>query len=202
MYTDLRQDPYPVVFLSANQVQTPGEFQRVIVRSALAYSAVTSGIIEVAREVNPAVVVYLASLDTQVSDTLVRERLMARLSGFFGVLAALLAIIGLYGVVAYTVVRRTNEIGVRMALGARPSQMMQLVLSRGVALAVVGAGLGMAGAYFLMAGVQTQLYGIEARDPATFAWAAAALILVAVLACAIPARRAMRVDPVTALRCE
>jgi predicted permease len=202
MYTDLRQEPYPVVFLSANQVQTPGEFQRIIVRSALAPSAVTSGIIEIARQINPAIVVYLTSLETQVSDTLVRERLMARLSGFFGVLAAILAVIGLYGVVAYTVVRRTNEIAVRVALGATRFDVIRMIMREAGVLIAAGLAAGTILALAAGRAAGSLLYGLQPSDPRTLATSAIALALVALTASYLPARGAASIEPVKALRME
>jgi ABC-type antimicrobial peptide transport system permease subunit len=107
-----------------------------------------------------------------------------------------------YGVFSYVVAQQTREIGVRMALGARPAQMMRRILANAGSLAAAGSLIGLVGAYFLMAILARELYGIEPRDPATFAVSAAALIVVALCASALPARRAMRIDPVTALRCE
>jgi ABC-type antimicrobial peptide transport system permease subunit len=124
------------------------------------------------------------------------------LSTAFGVLATLLAVIGLYGVMAYTVARRTREIGVRMALGAVPGQVVWLVMREVVVLVGSGIVLGLAAAFGLSRLITSQLYGLTQNDPATIAGAAAVLGVVALLAGYIPARRATRVNPTLALRYE
>jgi ABC-type antimicrobial peptide transport system permease subunit len=121
---------------------------------------------------------------------------------FFGSLALMLTAIGIYGVVAYAVAQRTREVGIRMALGARQRDVQKLILSKGLMLVGWGTGCGFIGCYWLSRLVVTQLYGIDPSDPATLATAAAILIAVALLASYIPARRASKVDPLVALRCE
>jgi putative ABC transport system permease protein len=129
-------------------------------------------------------------------------RLFAWLSGAFGVLAMLLAAIGLYGVMAYIVGGRTREIGTRMALGAQSSDVFKLVVGQGMALALVGVGVGLVAALALTRVLSSVLYGVSATDPLTFAAVAALLAAVALLACYLPARRATKVDPMEALRYE
>jgi ABC-type antimicrobial peptide transport system permease subunit len=131
-----------------------------------------------------------------------RERLLAALSGFFGGLAALLAIIGLYGVLAYNTLRRRNEIGIRMALGATRSQIVGLVLKEAAALIFIGLVIGLAGSLALAQTAASLLFGISARDPRQLAAAAAALSAAATLGSLLPARRASRLDPMYALRDE
>jgi len=133
---------------------------------------------------------------------LLRERLMATLSGFFGLLAALLAVIGLYGVMSYMVARRTNEIGIRMALGADAADVLKLVLKNGVALTLIGVALGVSGAFALTRVIAALLFGVEPTDPVTFVAVSATMVMVALIACYIPARRATKVDPLVALRYE
>ena len=135
-------------------------------------------------------------------DSVSGARFNALLLGLFSGLALVLGIAGVYGVFSYIVAQQTREIGVRMALGARPGQMLRLILGRGALLAGGGAVLGLAAAFFLTGVLSTQLYGVAPRDPVTFAGSALVLVTVALAACAIPARRAMRVDPLIALRCE
>jgi putative ABC transport system permease protein len=142
------------------------------------------------------------TMDRLVSQSVGAERFDAVLLGLFAALALALAIAGVYGVFSYIVAQQTHEIGVRMALGALPSQMLRLVLRRGLLLGGGGAALGILAAFFLVRIPARQLYGVEARDPATFALAGLLLIGVALAACSIPARRAMRVDPLVALRYE
>jgi ABC-type antimicrobial peptide transport system permease subunit len=131
-----------------------------------------------------------------------KERLIARLSGFFGVLALLLACVGLYGLISYEVARRTREIGIRTALGAGKRDVLRLVLSQGMRLVIVGSFIGIALALALMRYAASLLYGVRATDPATFVAVTALLAGVTLAACYVPARRATSVDPVVALRYE
>jgi putative ABC transport system permease protein len=161
----------------------------------------------------------IADISSQVARshaTLGQERLSARLWSFFGVLALLLAAIGLAGVLAYSVSQRTHEIGIRMALGARTSNVLRLVLWQGMKLVLLGLAIGVVTGYGLKRLVSSQsfapaswqgrmanqLYGVSVTDPLTVAVIACLLICVALLACWIPARRATKVDPMIALRYE
>ncbi|HEX8149362.1 MAG TPA: ABC transporter permease [Pyrinomonadaceae bacterium] len=141
----------------------------------------------------------------QADETLAMERLFAKLLSLFGLLAQALAAIGLYGVLAWSVSRRTHEIGIRMALGAQRGDVLRMVLRQGMALTLAGVAVGLAGAYALglyVASLGKMLYGVEPNDPTTFAAVALLLTLVALLACYVPARRATKVDPMEALRYE
>ena len=141
----------------------------------------------------------------QSEQTLSQERLFAKLLTLFGLLAQQLAAIGLYGVMAYGVAQRTQEIGIRMALGASPNDVLKMILRQGMALTMVGIALGIASAYVLtkyLESLSNMLYGVRATDPLTFIVVAAFLSAVALLACYIPARRATKVDPMVALRYE
>jgi len=151
---------------------------------------------------NPAISVRFKVFKTQIEETLVPESLMATLSGFFGLLAGLLAVIGLYGVISYMVAQRRNEIGIRIALGAATSTILSMVLrGAGTLIAagiVVGAGLALLAAR----AANSLLYGLRPYDPATLLLAVALLGTVSLLAAAVPARRAARLDPMGALRDE
>jgi putative ABC transport system permease protein len=144
----------------------------------------------------------IATMDQLISDSVARSRLTAVLLGVFAALAMILACIGIYGVMAYTTAQRRNEIGIRVALGAQRGDILQLVLGQGVKLAILGVVIGIAGGLALTRLLQNLLFHISASDPFTFAGVAILLTLVALAACYIPVRRAMRVDPMVALRHE
>jgi predicted permease len=149
---------------------------------------------------------YLRTQNQQADQTLAMERMFAKLLTLFGVIAQLLAAIGLYGVMAYVVSQRTQEIGIRMALGADRRKVLMMVVRQGMILTVVGIAIGLGGAYVLMKYLddlaRMLLFGVNARDPWTFAVIAVLLALAALIACLVPARRATKVDPLTALRYE
>lgn len=144
----------------------------------------------------------IATLDEQVVESLLRERLLAALALMFGLLALLLACIGLYGVIAYDVARRTREIGIRMALGALPRDALRPVVRQGVALTLAGVTSGLAMAVPATRWLESLLYGVSATDPVTFVGITTILLIAALLACYLPARRAAKVDPLIALRGE
>jgi ABC-type antimicrobial peptide transport system permease subunit len=142
------------------------------------------------------------TLSSQVDASLTQERLLARLSTFFGGLALLLASLGLYGVTSYSVNRRRGEIGIRMALGADGTDVVRMVLSRVAALVAAGIAIGTGASVWASRFVASFLYGFERSDPATFVAAALVLSAVAALAGWVPARRASRIDPAGVLRME
>jgi putative ABC transport system permease protein len=139
-----------------------------------------------------------ASIEGQLGSRQFTMRLLAT----FAALAVLLAVIGVYGVMSYAVARRTQEMGVRMALGARATQVVRLVLGQGLRTIALGIAIGLAGSVATTRLLSTQLFGVEPTDPLTFALAPLLLAIVATAACYLPARRASRVDPVGALRAE
>ena len=141
-------------------------------------------------------------LTQAISDTVAQTRFYTLLFALFGVTGLLLTLTGIYGVISYTVSQQTREIGIRMALGAQARDVLKLVIGHGLVLTFIGIGLGLLGALGMTRLMQSLLFGVSATDPVTFACVAAALALVALVACYIPARRAAKVDPMVALRYE
>jgi ABC-type antimicrobial peptide transport system permease subunit len=141
-------------------------------------------------------------LERLIDNAVAPRRLITRLLGFFSTLALVLAALGLYGVIAYSVVQRKQEIGIRMAIGAQRSDVLGLVLASGLKLVAVGVVLGLAGAFALTRLLQALLFGVTAHDPVAFAGNAALLFAVATAACLLPAARATRVDPMATLRAD
>lgn len=200
-YSDLKEQVSPVAFLADTQDRV-GAYMRLAVRSSLPPAAVTSAITRTLGEIDPRIGVTYSILTTQIHDTLVRERLLATLSGGFGGLAALLTVVGLYGLIAYTVTRRTAEIGVRMALGATRTDIARLMLRETALLLGVGAALGVLLALAGGRAAAALLFGVQPYDPVTLAAAIATLTIIAFAASYAPARRATRIEPVAALRVE
>jgi ABC-type antimicrobial peptide transport system permease subunit len=153
-------------------------------------------------ELNPGLDVNFQVFKTMVQESLLRERLMAKLSGLFGGLALLLASIGLYGLLSYGVASRTNEIGIRLALGARTSNVLSLVLKESVVLVLIGVGIGIPVVLYVAGFAKSLLFGLSPTDPLSVAGASLVLLLVAMLAGYLSARRATKVDPLEALRYE
>jgi len=172
-------------------------------RTAADPQAILPAVREVVAQVNTNLPLFDVKTESQQIDRLLfQERLVARLSGFFGLLALVLASVGLYGLLSYEVSRRTREIGIRMALGAQAGSVLKLVLRQGIVLVVVGAAVGIGVALSVTRYLSSMLYDVHANDPLTIIAVAALLTLVALAACYIPARRATRVDPLVALRYE
>ncbi|HJX84561.1 MAG TPA: FtsX-like permease family protein, partial [Candidatus Angelobacter sp.] len=138
----------------------------------------------------------------QIDRLLDQERLMAKLSSFFGILSLLLACVGLYGLLSYEVTRRTREIGIRMALGAQRADLIRMVVAQGIALVVTGMVIGTSAALAIGRLLTKLLYGVKPSDPVTLITVTLLLIIVAIVAASVPARRATTVDPMIALRCE
>jgi ABC-type antimicrobial peptide transport system permease subunit len=141
-------------------------------------------------------------LARQIDDSLVRERILALLSGFFGALALLLAGLGLYGLMSYTVNRRRREIGIHIALGADPRYVVRMVLGRVILLVGMGVLAGAGASVWMWRSMESLLYGVSANDPATLLAAAAVLVIVGAIAGWIPAHRASRIDPARVLHAE
>ena len=144
----------------------------------------------------------MKTMDAQVGESLFVERMVAALSVAFGALATLLAAVGLYGVMAYAVARRTREIGIRMALGAERGRVLRMVLTEVALMSAAGVAVGLVGAFFVTRKMQSQLFGLSPSDPATLATATMVLLAVAMVAGFGPARRATAIDPNVALKVE
>jgi putative ABC transport system permease protein len=201
-YTDLREEFTPLVFFPSSQADKPGPYLQVVVRSNAPLTTITSEITSAVAQASSNIIVQFQTLPGLVRDSLMRERLMATLSGFFGALAALLATIGLYGVMSYMVARRRNEIGIRMALGADRRDVVRMVMREAGLLLAGGVVVGTALAIAAARAATTLLFGLQPSDPATLAMAAAGLGAIAMLASYLPALRASRLEPTDALRYE
>ena len=202
-YSSQRDDIEPLTYTPwLQQVDNIGRMSFAL-RTAGDPSALTSAVREAVREVDTNLpVTNITTQLAQSSETLTQERIFAGLLSFFALLALLLAAIGLYGVMAYSVAQRTAEIGIRIALGARTASVLRLVIWQGLKLVLVGLGVGALGVAAAKKIVVSQLYGVKPLDPVTILGVAGLLVAVALLACLIPARRAAKVDPMTALRNE
>ena len=197
---DLATDPRPTMYISTGQMLWPTMTLVVRTRSDI---PVAAAIRKTVSALDPQLAVFnVRTMETMLEGSAAQPRLTAWLVGLFAILALLLAAIGVYGVLAYLVTQRTREIGVRIALGARPGSVLQLVVGHSLRLSVLGVALGLVAATLLAPAIASQLYGVSPRDTRTLAAVAVSLIAIAVLASYIPARRATRVDPLTALRAE
>ena len=201
---DLKEPPKRVLYVPYDQGPDFLQGQNMIleVRSASAPAGVAAQVRQLVAEMDKNVLVESETLETHVNSSIARERLLALLSGFFGMLSLLLVAIGLYGVMAYSVTRRTGEIGIRLALGARPVTVLTMVLRESSVLVLTGVAIGVLAALALSRVVATLLFGVTSRDTAAFAGAVGVMAVVALLATILPARRAAKVDPTVALRYE
>jgi ABC-type antimicrobial peptide transport system permease subunit len=191
-----------MTFGPADQFPDAGPWAVLFMRFLSPPSAAIAEVKEKISRVNPSVRMEFHVFQTDIENGLNRERLMAVLSGFFGALAALLATIGLYGVISYIVATRKNEIGIRMALGANRRDVVRGILRQTLTLVGVGVGAGLVLAMAAGKGADALLFGLQSNDPLTLFGAAGFLAVVALTASYVPAYRASRVDPMSALRYE
>ena len=198
----LDQDFLSTAYVPLAQIHSIREDTTFEIRTATTPGALIPAVRHAMASINKSASLQFSTLKQQADDSVLQERLLAALSGFFGGLALLLTAIGLYGVIAYMVTQRTHEIGMRMALGAQRTSILRLVLRDALIVLSVGVAAGLLGAMWGTRLVQQLLYGVKPTDPWSIALAVAALVCIALIASYIPARRAMKVDPIVALRYE
>jgi putative ABC transport system permease protein len=187
----------------SNIYQRGAKHLAIFLRGKLNTAAIPEQVREQVQSIDSTLPVFGAELLTQtVSGSLAQRRFTLEMVGLFALTALFLAAIGIYGVISYIVTERTHEIGIRLALGASRSNILRIVLRQGLGLAIVGAAVGLACALIVSHLMASLLYGVRPTDPLTFVGVALLFVAVALLACYIPARRAIRVDPLVALRYE
>jgi putative ABC transport system permease protein len=197
----LNTDPKPVYYLPQSQVPF-NELALVVKTSNDPRTLISSATREVQVMDSELPVFSVKTMDEYVSSSVAAPRFNTTLLAIFASVALVLTVIGLYGVMSYSVAQRTNEIGIRMALGAQTRDVLGLIVKDGLKIVGIGLLVGMAGALALTRLLETLLFGVTTHDPLTFLFIAGLLALVAMLACYLPALRATRVDPLDALRCE
>jgi ABC-type antimicrobial peptide transport system permease subunit len=201
-YYELREEFRPQAFLPLDQGDDLGTGATFVLRAAGSPGALTSAVKAAVAEVNPVIALEFRSFSGQLQESLLRERLMATLSGAFALLAAVLATLGLYGVISYMVARRRGEIGVRMALGADRPAVLALVMREAGLLMAIGIAAGIVLVLGAGRGASAMLYGLRPYDPASIGMAAGLLAVIALAASWVPAQAAAALDPMTALRDE
>jgi macrolide transport system ATP-binding/permease protein len=202
--TSLKRDTPPVVYVPYNQNPRQSRGQMVYeLRAAGDPIALASTVRQAVRQADARIPISnIVTQARQIDQTISQERTFAMLCTCFAVLAVLIACVGLYGLMAYTVARRTNEIGIRIALGARRPRVIWMVLREALAMAIVGLGIGLPAAFAVSRFVRSFLFQMKPADPLALTLAASTLLAAAVLAGYVPAWRASKVDPWTALRDE
>jgi ABC-type antimicrobial peptide transport system permease subunit len=202
-YDSLREETYPIAFFPITQ-QAPvhDDAENFELRTATPPSSLVAAVQTAVAGVNKGISIDFHTLAEQVNDSMVQERMLALLSGFFGALALLLATVGLYGTLSYLVAQRQREFGIRMALGAQRGSILRLVMRDVIAVLAVGVVVGVGISLAVTRLLQQMLFELGARDSVTMIGAVGVLSVVALVACYIPARRATKVDPMVALRYE
>jgi putative ABC transport system permease protein len=201
-FQDMHEEYLPFMYFPATQQEKPGPDDQIILRSSLPLGSLMASVKQAMNAVNPGIDLDFKVFKTQVHNSLMQDELMATLSGFFGFLAALLAAIGLYGVISYMVLQRTKEIGIRMAIGAGRGDVVAMILKEAGILTVAGLVIGTTLAFASAQVVKSLLYGLKPRDPLTMVLAVVTLTSVAAFASFLPAYRASRLDPLKALHYE
>jgi len=201
-YSSLREEFGPIAFLATSQDPQPGPSAQFVIRSAVPIAETVSNIRSLVAQASPLITLGFQPFETTILERLTRERLMAKVSGFFGLLAALIAAFGLYGVMSYLVAQRTNEIGIRMALGAQRGNVFCLVLGNAALLLAPGLAVGALLSVAAAQAARAMLFGLKPSDPGVLVAAIAGLGFITLLASFLPARRATSVDPMVALRYE
>src|SRR5277367_1005617 len=201
-WRDMHEEFLPFMYFPAAQEEEPGPYDQILVRSSLPLTSLIASLKETIGGMNPGIDLDFKVLKTSIHESLLQDQLMATLSGFFGFLAALLAAIGLYGVISYMVVQRTKEIGIRMAIGAERADVLKLILNEATLLTVTGLVIGAGLALGAAQAAKSLLYGLKPRDPITLVAAVVVLSAVAAFASFLPAYRASKLDPLIALRYE
>jgi putative ABC transport system permease protein len=201
-FQDMHEDFLPFMYFPATQEEKPDPDDHILIRSSLPLTSLIGSMKETIADVNPGIDLEFSVFKTRIHDSLLQDELMATLSGFFGLLAALLAAIGLYGVMSYMVIQRTKEIGIRMAIGAERFDVLRMILREATVLTVTGLIIGTGLALGSVQAAKSLLFGLKPRDPLTLVLAVVTLSAVAALASFLPAYRASKLDPLTALRYE
>lgn len=200
----LRESPGPEMYVPYTQKVYPSmQIMHVVLRSTNDVASVTGSVREAINKLDPDLpMAKVTTLTNLVDNSLAQPRFSMLLLSAFGAIALLLACLGVYGVISYSVVQRTQEIGIRLAVGAQPRQVLAMILGQGARLAGIGIAIGLLAALAVTRIMASFLYGVQATDPITFASVTLLLIVVALLACYLPARRATRIDPLIAIRYE
>jgi predicted permease len=202
-YDDLRAAAPPMIYLPLDHMKEPFQGVTLELRTRMDAGSLTAALRKEIAATGPNLKAdEMVRQSKLVDDTLVQERLLAKLSGFFGALALLLAAIGLYGIMTYAIVRRRQEIGIRMALGAGQRRVLGMVLRESLVVVAAGSTIGIGAALLITPVVKSLLFGVSPTDPVSMALSAGTLLIVAAVAGFLPARRASRVDPMIALRYE
>ncbi|HYY98054.1 MAG TPA: FtsX-like permease family protein, partial [Pyrinomonadaceae bacterium] len=201
-YSEVREALQPVVYFPMSQAARFGQFDQILVSSDAPLAQVTDGVRRAVGGLSPQSTIQFQVLREQVLNSLVRDRLMATLSGLFGLLALVLACVGLYGLVSYGVASRTHEIGIRLALGAQPRRVRLMILRESLLLVVAGVAVGLPAALAASRLASAFLFGLSPADPVSISLAVLSLLTAALAAGYLPARRATKIDPLVALRYE